>query len=88
MRHCEEKHRLNRSISTAADGSFVQSWPVCDAAMGRKFQNWFVSTCTRASFDGNVFISRLLKKDAVRSLPLTAEMGRIGIPQSSTLSPL
>ena len=63
LRHCEDKHRLNRSVSTAADGSFAQSWPADDAAMGRKFQNWFISTCTRASFDGNVFVSRLLKKD-------------------------
>ena len=67
LRHCEEKHRLNRSVSTAADGSFVQSWPVDDAAMGRKFQNWFISTCTRASYDGNVFVSRLLKKDQALS---------------------
>ena len=41
----------------------MQSWPVDDAAMGRRFQNWFISTCTRASYDGNVFLSRLLKKD-------------------------
>ena len=35
--------------------------------MERKFQNWFISTCTRASYDGNVFFSRLLQyafKDA------------------------
>jgi hypothetical protein len=44
----------------AVNGSFVQQWPFDKT---RQFQNWFLRYCTRASYDGNVFISRLLKLD-------------------------
>jgi hypothetical protein len=63
LKHAEETHKLNRSVSTAVNGSFVQQWPFDETSIKRKFQNWFLRFCTRASYDGNVFISRLLKLD-------------------------
>merc|ERR1711879_1144595 len=88
LRHCEEKHRLNRSVSTATDGSFVQSWPVDDAAMGRRFQNWFISPCTRASYDGNVLSRGCSRRTRISTCGLSSWAGRTTPESTAPKSPL